>query len=87
MCSLINPFVIHYLESIKASLDVCKNLNCQACLCSLARWSEPYLVANHKDRFVGAQWLSGRVLKFKTEGPRVRASLRCVLEQGTLILA
>ena len=36
----------------------------------------------------GVQWLSGRVLE--TEGPRVRASpasLRCVLEQDTLILA
>ena len=35
---------------------------------------------------LGAQWLDGRVLE--TEGPRVRASpdsLRCVLEQDTLI--
>ena len=38
---------------------------------------------------MGAQWLSGRVLD-ETERPRVRASpasLRCVLEQDTLILA
>ena len=39
-----------------------------------------------------AQWLSGRVLdwRLETEGPRVRASpasLRYVLEQGTIILA
>ena len=36
---------------------------------------------------LGAQWLSGRVLDSR---PRVRASaasLRCVLEQDTLILA
>ena len=40
------------------------------------------------DNNTGAQWLSGRVLK--TKGPRVRAStatLRCVLEQDTFILA
>ena len=38
----------------------------------------------------GAQWLSGRVLDSKTEGLSVRASrasLHCVLEQDTFILA
>ena len=37
-----------------------------------------------------AQWLSGRMLDSKTEGPGVRASqalLLCILEQDTLILA
>ena len=41
----------------------------------------------HTSKFLGAQWLSGRVLDSR---PKVRASvvsLRCVLEQDTLILA
>ena len=35
---------------------------------------------------VGTQWPSGRVLDL-TEGLRVQASLGCVLEQDSLILA
>ena len=35
----------------------------------------------------GAQWLSGRVLDSRPRGRGVEPHLRCVLEQGKLILA
>ena len=42
------------------------------------------------NRLGGAQWLSGRVLDLETKALQVRASLAslcCVFEQDTLILA
>ena len=45
LCNLISAFVIHFIQHIIEELAIL------ASFCSLAGWTEPYLVMNPEDRF------------------------------------